>query len=156
MLILFLCISSGILIPSFPFKHPQHNSLPSDFMRVYAHRCTHSHLTALFFLSNGTKPSQNLVPPLPLMQDKAPLCYICSWSHGSLYVYSLVGVFVPVSSGVSSWLISLLFLSGCKPLHLLWYLLISPTGVPVLIQWLPANICNCICQVLIVSFRRHP
>ena len=25
------------------------NPLPSDFMRVYAHRCTHSHLTALTF-----------------------------------------------------------------------------------------------------------
>ena len=109
-----------------------------------------------FFLSNGTKPSQNLVPPLPLMPDKPPLCYICCWSHGSLYVYSLVGVFVPVSSGVSSWLISLIFLLGCNTLQLLCYFFNSPTGVPVLIQWLPANICNCISQVLIVSFRRHP
>ena len=33
----------------FPFKPPQHNPLPSDFMRVYAHRCTHSHFTALSF-----------------------------------------------------------------------------------------------------------
>ena len=109
-----------------------------------------------FFLRNGIKPSQNLVPPLPLMLDKAHHCQICSWSHGSLHVYSLVGVLVPVSSAVSIWLISLLFLWGCKPLQLLCYFFNSPTGVPVLIQWLPANICNCICQDLIVSFRRHP
>jgi hypothetical protein len=31
------------------------------------------------------------VPPLPPMPDKAILCYICSWSHGSLQLYSLVG-----------------------------------------------------------------
>ena len=109
-----------------------------------------------FFLSNSIKPSQDLVPPLPLMPDKPSLCYIRSWSHGSLHVYFLVGVLVPGSSGVSGWLTSLLFLWGCKPLHLLCYFFNSPTGVPVLIQWLPANICNCISQVLIVSFRRHP
>ena len=109
-----------------------------------------------FFLRNGVKPSRNLVPPLPLMQDKATLCYICSWSHGSLHMYSLVGVLVPGSSGVSGWLISLLFLWSCKPLQLLWYFFNSPTRVPELIQWLSANICNCICQDLIVSLRRHP
>jgi hypothetical protein len=34
-----------------------------------------------------------------LMTDLAILCYICSWSHGSLQVYSLVGSLVPGSSG---------------------------------------------------------
>ena len=33
------------------------------------------------------------------MSHKAILCYICSWSHGSLHVYSLVGGLVPGSSG---------------------------------------------------------
>ena len=33
------------------------------------------------------------------MSDKAILCYICSWSHGSLHVYSLVGGLVSGSSG---------------------------------------------------------
>jgi hypothetical protein len=39
----------------------------------------------------GTKSSQAQGPPLlPLMFNKAILCHICSWSHGSLHVYSLV------------------------------------------------------------------
>jgi hypothetical protein len=54
-----------------------------------------------------------------LMTDKAILCYICSWSHGSLHVYSLVGGLVPGSSWGSGWLILLFFLWGCKPLKLL-------------------------------------
>ena len=37
-------------------------------------------------------------PPLPLMLDKDILCYNCSWSPGSLHVYSLVGGFVPGNS----------------------------------------------------------
>jgi hypothetical protein len=32
------------------------------------------------------------------MTDKALLCYICSWSHVSLHVYSLFGGLVPGSS----------------------------------------------------------
>jgi len=50
----------------------------------------------------------------PLMPNKAILCYICSWSHGSVYVYSWEGGLVPGSSG---WLV-LLFLWGCKLLQL--------------------------------------
>ena len=41
----------------------------------------------------GMEPSQDQGPFLPVMSNKAILCYICSWSHGSLHVYSLVGVF---------------------------------------------------------------
>ena len=41
------------------------------------------------------------------MPNKAILCYICSWSHVSLNVYSLVGGLVPGSSGGSGWLILL-------------------------------------------------
>jgi hypothetical protein len=43
--------------------------------------------------------SQDQGPPLVLIPDKAILCYICSWSHGSLHVYFLVGGLVPGSSG---------------------------------------------------------
>jgi len=50
----------------------------------------------------GIKPPQNQGPLLPLMPDKAILGYICSWSHGFLHVYSLVGGLVPGSSGVGS------------------------------------------------------
>ena len=36
----------------------------------------------------GIKPPQDQKPSLPLMSDKAILCYICSWSHGFLHMYS--------------------------------------------------------------------
>ena len=47
----------------------------------------------------GIEPSQNQRPLLPLMPDKAIICYICGWSHGSLHVYSLVRGLVPGSCG---------------------------------------------------------
>ena len=58
----------------------------------------------------GIKPSQNQGPLLPLMPDNAILCYIYSWSHGLLHVYSLVGSLVPGSSEESGWLILFFFL----------------------------------------------
>ena len=70
-------------------------------------------------LQQGIKSSQDQGPPLPLMLDKTILCDICSWSHGYLHVYSLVGGLVPESSGGSCWLILLFFLWDCKPRHLL-------------------------------------
>jgi hypothetical protein len=60
---------------------------------------------------------------LPLMPDKAILCYIYSWIHGFLHVYSLVSGLVPGSSGGSGWLILLFFLWGCKSLQLLQFFL---------------------------------
>jgi hypothetical protein len=47
----------------------------------------------------GIEHPQAQGPPLPLMSNKAILCHICSQSHGSLHVYSLVGGPVPGSSG---------------------------------------------------------
>ena len=64
------------------------------------------------------EPSQYQVPPVSLMLNKAILCYICSLSHGSLHVYSLIGGLVPGSSGSSGWLI-LFLLWGAKPLQFL-------------------------------------
>jgi hypothetical protein len=54
-----------------------------------------------------------------LSSHKAILCYICSWSNGSLHVYSLVGGLVPGSSGSNGWFILLFLLWGCKPLQFL-------------------------------------
>jgi hypothetical protein len=65
----------------------------------------------------GIKPSQDQESPIPEISNKAILCYICGWSHGSLHVYFLVGGLVPGSSAGSGWLI-LLFLWGCKSLQL--------------------------------------
>ena len=61
------------------------------------------------------EPSRDQGPLLPLIPDKAILCYICSWSHESLHAYSLVGSLVPGSSEGSGWLILLFFLWGCRP-----------------------------------------
>ena len=57
------------------------------------------------------------------MTNKAILCYMCGWSHGSLHVYSLVGGLVRGNSGGASWFILLFLLWGCKPLQLLGSLL---------------------------------
>ena len=53
----------------------------------------------------------------PLMPDKAILCYIGSWSHEWIHVYSFFGCLIPGNSGVSG-LILMFFLWGCKPLQL--------------------------------------
>jgi hypothetical protein len=63
--------------------------------------------------------SQNQGPLLPLMSNKAILCYICSWSYESLHVYSLVGGLVPGSSGGTGWFILLFLLWSCKLLQVL-------------------------------------
>jgi hypothetical protein len=47
----------------------------------------------------GFEPPLDQGPPLPLMTNKAILHYICSWSHGSVHIYTLVGGLVPGSSG---------------------------------------------------------
>jgi hypothetical protein len=56
---------------------------PPASMKVRPHAPTHSHLPTLKL------PSQEQEPLLPLMPDKAILCYIYSWIHGSLQVYPL-------------------------------------------------------------------
>jgi hypothetical protein len=47
----------------------------------------------------GIRPSQDQRPLLPLMSNKAILCYIWRWSHGFLHVYYLFHGLVPGSSG---------------------------------------------------------
>jgi hypothetical protein len=48
----------------------------------------------------GNNPPQDQMPLLPSMPNKAILYCICSWSHGPIHVYSLVGGLVPGSLGV--------------------------------------------------------
>jgi hypothetical protein len=71
----------------------------------------------------GIDPSQGQGPLLPLIPDKAILCYICCWSHGSLYVYYLVGGLVSGNSPGSGWLIMFFFLWICNSLQLLQFFL---------------------------------
>jgi hypothetical protein len=93
---------------------------PPASMRVFPNPPTHPfrHFCPPISLHWAIEPSQDRGPLLPLMPNKAILCYIYGWSHGTLHVYSLVGGLVPGSSGGSGWLI-LFFLWGCKPLQLL-------------------------------------
>ena len=94
--VFFIYISNVIPFPDFPIqKHLPPITSPSS--------CSSTH--PLLLPSPGIPPhwgietSHNQGPPLPLMSDQAILCYICSWSHESHHVYSLVGDLVPGSSG---------------------------------------------------------
>jgi hypothetical protein len=78
--------------PFIPSPHPAS-------MRVPPHLLTYSCLTSLVFPYWGIDPSQDQGPLLPLMPNKAILCNICGWSHGSFHVYSLVSGLGPGSSG---------------------------------------------------------
>jgi hypothetical protein len=63
----------------------------------------------------GIKPSYDQGILVTLIPDKAILCYIGSWIHGSLHVYSLVGGLVLGRSGQSYWLILVFFLWVANP-----------------------------------------
>ena len=69
-------------------------------MRVFPYPPTYSLLTALAFpYTKASSLHRTKGLPLPLMLDEDILCYISSWSHGSLHVYSLVDGLVPGSYG---------------------------------------------------------
>jgi hypothetical protein len=59
-----------------------------------------SHSSCIPLLS-GIKTPEDQGPRFPLMSDKAILCYICIWSHGSLPVHSLVGGLVLMNKPTS-------------------------------------------------------
>jgi hypothetical protein len=77
-------------------------------MRVFPNPPTHPfrHFCPPISLHWAIEPSQDRGPLLPLMPNKAILCYIYGWSHGTLHVYSLVGGLVPGSSG-GVWLVDI-------------------------------------------------
>jgi hypothetical protein len=91
-------------------------------------------------------PPQDQGVPLPLMPEKAILCYICSWSHRSFHVCYSVGGLAPGSSGGGVWLVDIVVLPmglqtpsapSVPPLN-------SPLGSPSSIQWLATCIHICI------------
>ena len=102
---IFLILVSPLKIP-YPLPHPLLTNHPLPL------------LSPGIPLHWGIVPSQNQGPLLPLMTDKS-----CGWSHGSLYVYSLVGSLVPGNSGATGWIILLFLLWGCKPPQLLGFFL---------------------------------
>jgi hypothetical protein len=112
--IFFIYISNVTPFPGFPSENPP---IPSPKSLLTTH--------PLLLPGPGIplhwdiEPSRDQGPLLPLMTDKTILCCICSWSHGSFHMYSLVGGLVPGSSGGTDWFILLFLLWGCKPLQLL-------------------------------------
>ena len=98
-----------LLLPVSPPKTPY--LIPSP----PAHQPTHSWFPVLAFPYTGALSlQQDQGPFLPLMSDKAILCYICGWSLGFLHVYSLVGGLVPGRSRTAGWFVLLFLLLGCK------------------------------------------
>lgn len=103
-------------LPSLPSTiHPILLHFASNW--VLLHPPTHTSLLQ-YPLCWGIKFPQDQEPTLPLMPDKSIFCYICSWRHGPIHKYFLVGSLDPGSSGWSGqWI--LFFLWGCSPLQLL-------------------------------------
>ena len=91
---------SNVVPPSWSSFHKLSilSSHPFASKRVFPNQPTHPLLPSIS-LCWSIKPPQDQGPPLPLMPDKAILCYICCWSHGSFHMYSLVSGLVPGNSG---------------------------------------------------------
>jgi hypothetical protein len=99
-------------------------------------------------LHRAIEPSQDQGPLLSLMSDKVILCYICSWSLGSLHMYSLVGDLVPVSSGVSDCFIYCSSYGTTNPFSYLGPFFSSFIGHPVLSPMDSCHIFPFLCAVL--------
>jgi hypothetical protein len=162
----FIYISYVIpfLSPPPPLNPLSHLPSPAS-MRVYPH--PHTHLfpppDPQIHLHWGIEPSQDQQPLLPLMPNKAILCYMSNWSHRFLHVCSLNGVLDPVSSGVGVGvcLINITDLSmrlqmPSVPLALsLISPMETPLGTPCSVQSLAKSIHLCICQALVEPLRRQ-
>jgi hypothetical protein len=105
LVILVIYLSNVIPFPGFLPENPHHTPLPPVSMKVLSHLTTHPPTHPLLphhpsiSLCWCIKHSQDQGFPLPMMPDKAIVCYICRWSHESLQVYCLVGSLVSRSSG---------------------------------------------------------
>jgi hypothetical protein len=89
------------------------------------------------------------------MSNKAILCYICSWSHRSLHVYS--GWWFNPWELWGYWLVHTVVPSmGLQaPLAPLVLSLAPSLGNLCSVQWLAENIHLCICQALAEPLRRQ-
>ena len=109
LVILFIYISNVVPLPSFSSTKPL-SPLPSPAsMGVLSCTCPLPPRHPNIPLRWGIEPPQDQGPPFPLMPEKTILCYICSWSHRFLYVYSLFGDLVSGSSG-GVWLVDFVVL----------------------------------------------
>ena len=86
----------------------------------------------------GIKPSQDQGPLLPLMSDKAILCYICGWSHRSLH--ELFGWWFNLWELQGLWLVDIVLPMGLQtPSSPSVLSLASPLGTPCSVQWLAVS-----------------
>jgi hypothetical protein len=94
--IFFIYISNVIPFTSFLPTPPPEMLYPIPpplaSMRVFPHPSTHSCPHPGIPLHWVIKSSQDQGLLLPLIPNKATLCYICGWSHGSFHVYYFVVV----------------------------------------------------------------
>jgi len=157
---IFIYISNVNPFPSFPSIIPL--SHPPSSMRVFPRPTTHPFLPPCPGIPlhwqgvvGGVQPWLNQGPLLPLVPNRDILWMlsgcICSWSHGSVHVYSLGGGLFPGSSG---WLV-LLFLWGCKPSAPSILSLTPPFRTSFSVQWFAASIHLCICHALAEPLRRQ-
>jgi hypothetical protein len=152
--ILFIYILNVIPFPGYPSRKPTSHPPSTCFYEgdpptTYPPLPPHPGIP----LPLGIEPSRDQ----GLMPDKAILCYICCWNHGSLHVYSLVSGLVLGSSGGAVWLVDIVVLpmelqTPSAPSVLS---LNPPLGMPCSVQWLAASIHPCICQALVEALRRQ-
>lgn len=109
-------ISHDIPLLGYPSRTSLSHCLPFASMRELLHLPNHSCPTIKFPLHQSIKPPQDKGPHLSLMSDKFILCYMATWSHGSLPIYFLVGGLDPGSMWQSRQS-TLFFLQGCSSLQ---------------------------------------
>jgi hypothetical protein len=148
--IFFIYISNVISFPATPPEAPlSHLPSPCFYEGVPPPTYLLLHPHPQFpYPGASMEPSWDQEPFLPLMHDKAILCYMCSWSH----VCSLDDGLVLGSFWGTGWLILLFFLWGWNPLQLQSFLY---WGTPCSVQWLAVSIHLCICKALAGSLRRQ-
>ena len=155
MVIFFIYFSNVIHLLCFPSA----NTLCHAPSFLFLRGCSANHTLLLSTLTlTNAEPQTFTGPraPLPLIPDKAILCYIGSWSQGSFHVYSLLGVLVSGRSWGSGWLILLFLLLGCKPIQLFHSFPQLLRGVPVLSLMVACNHLHLLLVRLAESLRRHP
>jgi hypothetical protein len=155
----FIYISNVILFLGFPFGTPLSDPPPLCFYEGAPQLTLLPPPCPVIPLHWGIKPFQDQGPLLPLMPNKAILCYICSWGHGSLHVYSLVVSLVPGSLG-RGWgesLVDIVVLPmGLRTLSAPWVLSLAPSlGTLCSVQWLALSICIFKCQPLVEPLRKQ-
>ena len=91
LMIPFIYISNNIPLAGYPSTSSQYHSLPLlplPPLCLYEVASLPIHPLLSHPSSWGIKPPQDQGPLLPFMSDKAILCHLCIWSHGSLHVHS--------------------------------------------------------------------